>query len=403
MNFGPLSRSGGYRRLNVAITRAKFNVKLVGSIESTDIDLEKTTSEGVKMLRSYMEFAKQGPVVLQNELVVPENINTDSPFEEAVYDFLIQKGYQVATQVGCSGYRIDLAVKHPSLSGRFVLGIECDGATYHSARTARERDRLRQTVLEDIGWKIYRIWSTDWIKDPNTESQKLLDAVKNAIETYGNDDYDMNSGSINGRSNGEDDKLLPIEVSVDLLPEEGQDEGSHPYDFAPYEVADIAKVKRRSNWNLYIADVIRYVVQKEYPIHLELLYKRVLGSPESKKMKTGEKGYILYNINGYLSEEMEIREGFVWPKGEGRAIARTSGTNGNGRKIEQISKEELAEGMYLITKKSFGIMQNDLFTVTARSFGFNRTGSNIVVALTSAFNYLLSTGKVKNVGGKVTV
>lgn len=181
MNFGPLSRNGGYRRLNVAITRAKFNVKLVGSIQPSDMNLDKTNSEGVKMLRQYIEFAINGTKYLENELALTNEIQTDSSFEEAVHDFLTRNGYSVKTQVGCSGYRIDIAVKHPTMDGVFVLGIECDGASYHSARTVRERDRLHQSVLEDIGWKIYRIWSTDWIKDTKTEGEKLLTAVEEAI------------------------------------------------------------------------------------------------------------------------------------------------------------------------------------------------------------------------------
>lgn len=181
MNFGPLSREGGYRRLNVAITRAKYNVKLIGSIMPTDIDLDKVSSEGVKMLRSYIEFAQQGIAALEKELTFNNYLEFDSPFEEAVYDFLQNKGYHVVTQVGCSGFRIDMAVKHPTQSGKFAIGIECDGATYHSARTARERDRLRQTILEDMGWNIYRIWSTDWIKDPKSEEVKLIRAIERAL------------------------------------------------------------------------------------------------------------------------------------------------------------------------------------------------------------------------------
>ena len=141
MNFGPLSRNGGYRRLNVAITRAKYNIKLVGSIRPTDIRLESTHSEGVKMLRSYIEFAIQGQKALDAEVSVSNVVNVESPFEESVYDFLIENGYDVVTQVGCSGYRIDMAVKHPTLSGRFILGIECDGATYHSSITNSKRKR----------------------------------------------------------------------------------------------------------------------------------------------------------------------------------------------------------------------------------------------------------------------
>ena len=184
MNFGPLSRNGGYRRLNVAITRAKYNVKLVGSIQPQDINMDKTNSEGVKLLKDYIEYAINGPSYLQNEIKINDANQNESSFEEAIFDFLTKNGYVVKTQIGCSDYRIDMAVKHPSLNGIFVLGIECDGLSYHSARTARERDRLRQSVLEDIGWTTYRIWSTDWIKDAKTEGDKLISAIEESISKY---------------------------------------------------------------------------------------------------------------------------------------------------------------------------------------------------------------------------
>ena len=184
MNFGPLSRNGGERRLNVAVTRARYNLKLVGSILPTDIDVERTSGQGPKLLRLYIDFAINGAVAILGEKVASEGLWFDSPFETSVYNFLTENGFDVATQVGCSGYRIDMAVRHPKYNGRYAIGIECDGAMYHSARTARERDRLRQTVLEDMGWKIYRIWSTDWIKDRFIEQQRLMEAVKNAINDY---------------------------------------------------------------------------------------------------------------------------------------------------------------------------------------------------------------------------
>ena len=184
MNFGPLNQRGGERRLNVAVTRARYNLKLVGSILPTDIDLSKVNSDGQKLLSEYIDFAINGESALNNSNVSSEAAYFESPFEESVYDFITAHGYDVKTQVGCSGYRIDMAICHPEYNGRFVLGIECDGATYHSARTARERDRLRQEILESMGWKIYRIWSTDWIKDPNTEGEKLLSVIKNAISNY---------------------------------------------------------------------------------------------------------------------------------------------------------------------------------------------------------------------------
>jgi very-short-patch-repair endonuclease len=184
MNFGPLSREGGERRLNVAITRARYNLKLVGSILPTDIKAESVSGQGPLLLRQYIDYAINGEKALLGEISKTDSVWFDSPFEESVYEFLINNGFNVANQVGCSGYRIDMAVRHLNYNGRYAIGIVCDGAMYHSARTARERDRLRQTVLQDMGWKIYRIWSTDWIKDHYTEGEQLLSAIRTAIANY---------------------------------------------------------------------------------------------------------------------------------------------------------------------------------------------------------------------------
>lgn len=184
MNFGPLSRNGGERRLNVAITRARYNLKLVGSILPTNIDTDRISGLGPKLLRLYIDFAINGAQAILAETSLSGGANFDSHFEESVYNFLSTNGYDVITQVGCSGYRIDMAICHPKYHGRYAIGIECDGAAYHSARNARERDRLRQTILEDMGWKIYRVWSTDWIKDQQTEGGRLLKAIESAIAEY---------------------------------------------------------------------------------------------------------------------------------------------------------------------------------------------------------------------------
>ncbi|WP_059041933.1 DUF4011 domain-containing protein [Paenibacillus rubinfantis] len=402
MNFGPLSRSGGFRRLNVAITRAKYNIKLVGSIRPTDIKLESTNAEGVKMLRYYIEFAMNGPDAIINEITYTDTVNVDSPFEESVYDFLVKNGYSVATQVGCSGYRIDLAVKHPTLNGRFVLGIECDGATYHSARTARERDRLRQTVLEDIGWKIYRIWSTDWIKDPLTEGHKLLEAVHKAIAGY-LDESSTNSGGIQRAQDNLAKDTISIEVIESAI---SKDEQSYedPYSFDFYEEANIHEVKRFSDNTTYLKYVIDYVVQQEYPIHLDLLCKRVAGLFGNQKVTVKVRNSVKYVIGKYLADKIEKRNDFLWIKGADTIKARVPFSNNIGfRTIAHISKEEIAEAMLQIVSKSFGITSNDLYVVTARAFGFSRTGGNINHAMQQACEYLIGSGVVKDSGGKIVM
>lgn len=154
MNFGPINREGGARRLNVAVTRAKKRMLVVSSIRAHDI--AASASEGAQVLRRYLEYAERGPQSLATTIGTGTD-EVENPFEEAVRDALVQRGLEIRPQVGCSGYRVDLAVVDPDRPGSYLLGIECDGRTYHSARTARDRDRLRQEVLEGLGWRIVRI------------------------------------------------------------------------------------------------------------------------------------------------------------------------------------------------------------------------------------------------------
>lgn len=177
MNFGPLNKDGGHRRFNVAVTRAKEQVKLVSSIEPAQIDLTKTKAEGVRLLKEYMEVAIHGVEALGKVASPSESGESESPFEEQVYEALVVKGLRLQKQVGASGYRIDLAVVDAQRPGRFLLGIECDGASYHSFKTARDRDRLRQQVLEGLGWKIHRIWSRDWNENRPREVDRVLTSL----------------------------------------------------------------------------------------------------------------------------------------------------------------------------------------------------------------------------------
>ena len=178
MRFGPLGVSGGERRLNVAITRAKINVKLVSSILPSDIDLSRTESDGIRMLRSYIEFAMNG----ESTLAVAHKNGRPDDFADSIAQFIRDQGFEVQQYVGCSGYKIDIAVKHPSeLVEQFVAGIECDGYSYVSARTARDRDRLRSSVLTNMGWNLYRVWSAEWYKNPEIEGQKLIAFLQRAI------------------------------------------------------------------------------------------------------------------------------------------------------------------------------------------------------------------------------
>jgi len=174
MNFGPLNRDGGERRLNVAVTRAKHEVVVFSGLRADQIDLTRTRARGVRDLKYFLDYAERGARALASVTSVSASAEPDSEFERMVGDRLRAAGYEVHHQVGCSGYRIDLGVVDPTTQGRYLVGVECDGATYHRAATARDRDKLRQLILEGLGWELYRIWSTDWWHDSDKETKKLL-------------------------------------------------------------------------------------------------------------------------------------------------------------------------------------------------------------------------------------
>lgn len=206
MNFGPLNRQGGERRLNVAITRATTEVIIFSSFDSGMIDLSRTSATAIEDLKHYLEFAERGPKALAEQATAAYGIDQfDSEFEEAVAWALREKGWQVQTQIGVSKFRVDLGVVHPDSPGVFLAGVECDGATYHSSPTARDRDRTRQAVLEDLGWRLIRLWSTDYFRDP----EQALEDVDRQLNALLVSDREL-------RSSTDDCMDAEIAIEVDL-------------------------------------------------------------------------------------------------------------------------------------------------------------------------------------------
>ncbi|WMS41581.1 DUF3320 domain-containing protein [Acuticoccus sp. MNP-M23] len=182
MNFGALNAEGGEKRLNVAVTRARRELHVFSSIDADWIDLSRSGKTGVKHLKAFLDYAARGPVALpaadEGSLGPAEN-----PFEAAIADAFRRRGWEVRTQIGVSNFRIDLAIVHPDHGGAFIAGIECDGASYHASATARDRDKIRQAVLEGLGWTILRIWSTDWFRAPDAVADRLHETLQTLLES----------------------------------------------------------------------------------------------------------------------------------------------------------------------------------------------------------------------------
>lgn len=172
LNLGPLNKTGGERRLNVAITRARKEIIIFSSLLPEQMMVENLEGEGVKLLKRYLEFADRGMDAIKEACSIGV-VEYESPLEEEIGNAIKKMGYKIHSQVGCGGYRIDIGVVDPDYPGRYLLGVECDGARYHSFKTARDRDLLREAVIRGLGWEIYRIWSTDWWEKQQEEIERL--------------------------------------------------------------------------------------------------------------------------------------------------------------------------------------------------------------------------------------
>jgi very-short-patch-repair endonuclease len=213
--FGPINGKQGHRRLNVLFTRARIRIGLFSSFSSADVVPTETSAEGVRILKRYLEYAEG-----KGQVASSSGEDFDSDFEVEVAERLSAKGYQVETQVGVSGYRIDIGVRQPDSPQRFLAGVECDGARYHSSKSARDRDRLREEILRGMGWEIIRVWSTDWFQDPARETEKLVKKLQELCS----------------RAHEGGDELLPL---AEILSSDGKASG-HPEIVAERLVQDIS-------------------------------------------------------------------------------------------------------------------------------------------------------------------
>lgn len=396
MNFGPVGHNGGERRLNVAVTRAKCNIKLVGSILPSDIDVNRAKSEGARMLRSYIEYAMKGTSALP-PIQRADSFASDDEFCSIIAGFIESHGYTVERQVGCSDYKVDIAVVNPDADGEYIAGIECDGLSYVQAKTARDRDHLRRTVLQNMGWNLYRVWSTEWNRNPNAEGESLL-AFLNAV-------YDGSGEVIHNvkQSNSQNSALSMDAVATESF-KTGKKDKDNPYGFSYYEEASWwnASYSSYSDNDTRIAKIILYVLSVEQPMHLESLYKRMGPSFTTGKASEAVKRTIDRVIKNKLKGQVLIdKDRFARLLPLTPPVSRIPRRWDTPRPMDYIHTEEVAAAMIKIIQNSYGVTLDDLASECARVFGFERKGPKIKAKTDAAINYLIKNHKIRTIDGKV--
>jgi very-short-patch-repair endonuclease len=380
MNFGPLNREGGERRLNVLISRARRRCEVFTNITEEDIDLGGTNSRGVAVLKSFLAYARTG------KLNIPEDgpgRGTDSPFEDQVKSALEARGYEVRTQVGCAGFFIDLAVQDPKSPGRYVIGIECDGATYHWSRAARDRDRLRQQILEGLGWRIYRIWSTDWFKYPERETEQLIRAVEEARATA------ARPPAVSQRES-QPVEIQRIKNSMSAAPATIQAE--------PYQVWEKSLDLRGAEFHQLHASLLAPwladVVERESPVHLAEVARRLNNGAGLNRVGSRIKAVIESACRYAVNMGAVVQRGdFLWTK-QSRPVQVRDRRNlpASSQKIELIAPEEMALAIEQTVQASLGISRQEVPVNVLRLFGFVRTSEDQKMIVDLAIESLIARG-----------
>lgn len=365
LNFGPINKQGGERRLNVATTRAKHNLQLVTSMLSSDIDLARSESRGTMLLKGYLEYAETGVAPLSQSALRRNSEVTERHFEKEIKEFLQANGFEAEELVGSSAYKIDLAVKHPKTKN-FVLAIECDGNNYRSLSWACDRDRLRAQVLGRMGWSFYRIWSCDWLRNTAVEKERLLSAVRTAI-----DRGTLPSG---------------LEPLGDEISFEENIEGVG-FEFPVYNRVNLYLMASGCGFDL--AKIIKMTVKEEAPLSEEWLLKRIPFLLGREKVTPVVKEEFERCLSKLSSEGIVRRNGFIYLDGEQIPMLRIPKEGEDEkREIAYISDEELALGIKEVLKENVTVDKNGLFRFLVHKLGFSRIGEAITAKFEGALSLL---------------
>lgn len=371
MNFGPMNKQGGERRLNVAVTRARHELRVFSSLRPEQLDLSRTQAAGVRDLKHFMEFAERGTRAL-GEAVAGSLGGFDSPFEQAVHAALTAKGWSLHTQVGASSFRIDLGVVDPDAPGAYLAGVECDGATYHRSATARDRDKLREQVLRGLGWDIVRIWSTDWWIDAEGVAEKVhqqlsaLLSAKRAARVAQQHAEELAKTTIDAAMAKTGHEVLHPPFASDPIVAVDEAETNAAPAFASNYVADRAVNAGEqalfveadlaasgyttnpdaffdADYDMTLLEMIGHVIRVEGPVKDEVLARRIARAHNWSRTGSRIQDRVVRLAQAKFVARKEDAGLFFWPTGsEGKESVRFRRSPvGNARSVDEISLSEL--------------------------------------------------------------
>ena len=403
MNFGPLNQEGGHRRLNVLITRSRLRCHVFANLKSQDIALDRTRARGVAAFKTFLQYAETG--VMPADTPTESGRDFGSPFQKTLADEIRARGYEVHEEVASGGRFIDMAIVDPNMRGRYALGVEFDGAAYHSARWARDRDRLRDQVLEGLGWRLHRVWSTDYFSNPKREVDRVVAEIESAIsESQTRQAAQDDAPSAPPAFAFADSQSETAPESPDNAPppngvrrSEGVSE-TREFSASPYETASpeikLGKYELHEAPSRRLADAISEIVRVEGPVHIDEVARRIANAAGANRVGSRIRKTVNKAIAAAVKRKrVKMRGDFLWdPEMETPTVRDRSDLPAQQRKIELIAPEEIDQALLSAVKRAFGIGVEDAIVEAAKSLGFARTSAGMGETIRARVRDLLKRG-----------
>lgn len=377
LNFGPVNRTGGQRRLNVAVSRARYEMKVFATLQSDQIDLARSSSEGVAGLKAFLAYAEKGKAALPAKIIRQDS--SDASLENVMAAAIRQQGYEVHTSIGTSAYKIDMGIINPENKSQYLLGIVCDGKAYSAAKTARDREMVQPDVLQALGWTIHKVWSAEWWED----EEKVLEGIVAAIEKARHSKPEPVAEKA-------PEPFLPVKEVFNKAAPAVQALTEQPG--MPYQLHLLLSVKNATAGSFLLPDnrpvVLRQmkdVLQMESPISKDLLYSRVLAAWGAPRIGSRISAYLdtLLTQMHYL-QTTHGSQAILWKitsEPQQYTGYRTAAANGPKRDAEDLPPEEIANAVQTVLKQQISLPTTDLVREVAKVFGFVRMGSNVETAI----------------------
>jgi len=386
---------GGWRRLNVAVSRARKEMLVFSTLRADQIDLSRTNSQGVADLKAFLEYTQRGKQSLYSQTAVAADAEPESVFEEQIIKAMEARGHQVHAQVGCSGYRIDIAVVDPQHPGKYLLGIECDGATYHRAKTARDRDKLREAVLRQLGWEIHRVWSTDWWENPVREIERIEQAIQTAKTKSTRQETSRNKPVVEAPARIAQNVIKPVQAQQEIQ--------SNAFEYRICQLPSVNKTQEEFYLDTndhFIHNQIMQVVNFEGPVSHNLLCRRIIQAWDISKIGNRIDTRIRnLCLKFKLVKTKYDTSTYYWPDNcepMKYTSFRVPGSDKSTRRsIEDIPPEEIQNGCLEVLRTQISLPEEDLIREVARLFGYQRKGPTVEMHIKHDINQLVKRGRAK--------